>query len=117
MKIIYIFAVCLLLFCCAKNNPVNNGYGFYSTTVTLSYPPDSASFPTGNVTFKWFKPVADNVVDYNIMINGIYYNVSDTFYTHTFQSPGTFPWMVLASVVDTGTTILISSEKRYIIIH
>ena len=117
-EVLIIFLVCLFLFSCSKTNPVNPGYGFYSTTVTLSAPADNASFPYGNVTFTWRKPVADNVLYYSIMINGILYNVQDTIYTHNFQPPaGTFEWMVYASVVDTNSTFIISSEKRHVTIH
>ena len=101
-----------------RNNPLGTNGGYYSSMVTLVSPADSASFPYGNVTFVWRKPVADQVLGYQIMINGILYNANDTFYNHNFQNPsGTFPWIVYASIVDTGYTYTINSERRYIIIH
>lgn len=117
MKLLIVIAVCIILSGCSKNNSVNSNFGQYSIAVTLSYPADSASFQKGNITFSWRKPYADNILGYNFMLNGILYNVQDTFYTHNFQTSGTNEWMVYASVVDTNSTLIISSERRHVIIH
>ena len=119
-KIIFCFLVIgisLFLLSCSKNNPVNSNFGQYSIAVTLSYPADSASFQKGNIRFAWRKPYADNVLGYQLMLNNLFYNAQDTFYTFNLQSTGTFEWMVYATVVDTNSTIIISSERRHIIIH
>ena len=117
MKIFVFIAACLLLTGCSKNNPVNSNFGQYSIAVTLSYPADSASFQKGNITFIWRKPFADNVLGYQLMLNNLLYNAQDTFYTFNLQSTGNFEWMVYATVVDTNSTFIISSERRHVIIH
>ena len=116
-KSIIVIATFLTIQGC-KNNPTGSNVGYYSSTVILSSPADSASLPSGNVTFIWRKPVADQVLSYQIMINGVIYNATDTFYNHYFQNiPGVFPWIVYANVVDTNYTSVISSVRRYVIIH
>ncbi|MFI5144759.1 MAG: hypothetical protein ACHQJ4_04120 [Ignavibacteria bacterium] len=117
MKTLIFIAVCIILAGCSKNNPVNSNFGQYSIAVTLTSPSDSASFQKGNITFTWRKPYADNVLGYQLMLNNLFYNAQDTFYTFNLQSTGTFEWMVYATVVDTSSTIIISSERRHIIIH